>query len=301
MARIESMLNQDGVRYVEMIDDLGLERLETRYTFMDAEEYRALLKRDVSAGMRVYWSEMLQRAHLTAVTAILRSRRWLSGVQHATGEENLLLFASAFRSFLESAADATTALIGTPWTLAHYHPLITEALEGRATTVSGSEKVEYELIHYSHGRRLTGPDLANAPRSHRVRNPQDYRKILEEQNSDNVRQCYNELCDLVHPGASSVWMWLDAVDENGLEFRLSTQQDEALIAGFLQRYPTIPLELLMFAFNAPAITLNVLNYFLAEDLHTPKLLNWHLDGIPGWMKCHHELEGRGIRLMASVQ
>lgn len=295
------MLNQDGTRYVEMVDDLGLERLDTRYTFMDVDEYRALLDRDVGAGMRVYWSEMLQRAHLTAVTAILRSRRWLSGAQHATGEENFLLFASAFRSFMESAADASTALIGTPWTLARCHPLITEALEGRATTLSGSLGVEDELIHYSHGRRITGPDRANAPRSHRVRKVQNYRKVLEDPNSDHVKECYNDLCDLVHPGASSVWMWLDAVDETGLEFRLSTQRDKALIAGFLRQYPTIPLELLMFAFNAPAITLNVLNYFPVEDLHTPKLLNWQLDTIPGWTKCRDELDRRGIRPVAPGQ
>ena len=301
MARTESMLSRDGIRYVAMIDDLGLESLETRYTFMDTEEFRELLEQDVSAGMRVYWSEMLQRAHLTAVTAILRSKRWLSGLQHATGEENLLLFASAFRAFMESAADASTALIGTPWTLARCHSLITEALEGRATTVSISSELEDELIHYSHGRGLTRADRANAPRSHRVRQPQDYRKILEDQNSDNVKQCYSDLCDLVHPGASSVWMWLDAVDETGLEFRLSARRDEALIAGFLRQYPTIPLELLMFAFNAPAITLNVLNYFPAQDLHTPKLLNWQLDGIPAWTKCRDELQGQGVRPMATTQ
>ena len=300
MVGMESMLSPNGVRFIEMVDALDLERLETRYTFMDEEEFRELLSRDVSKGMLVYWTETLQRAHLTAVTAILRSRHWLSGVQHATREKNLLVFAAAFRGLMESAADASTALIGTPLTLAHCHSLITEALEGGATTVSVSSELENELIHYSHGRRITGPDRANAPRSHRVRQVQDYRQIFGEQKAENVGQCYNDLCDLVHPGASSVWMWLDAVDAAGLEFRLSTQRDEALIAGFLRQYPTIPLELLMFAFNAPAMTLNVLNYFPVEDLHTPQLLNWHLDGIPAWTECRDELDGRGVRPMASA-
>ena len=50
------MLSRDGIRFVEIIDSLGLEGLETCYTFMDAEGFRELLERDVSAGMRVYWS-----------------------------------------------------------------------------------------------------------------------------------------------------------------------------------------------------------------------------------------------------
>ena len=66
------MLNRDGTCFVEMIDDPGLERLETRYTFSGEEEYKELLLHDVSEGMRIYWTETLQRAHLAAVTAIIQ-------------------------------------------------------------------------------------------------------------------------------------------------------------------------------------------------------------------------------------
>ena len=56
-----------------------------------------------------------------------------------------------------------------------------------------------------------------------------------------------------------------------------------LISSFLQEYETIPLELLMFTFNPPIMTLNILNYFSIQYLHTPELLNWNLGGIPGWI------------------
>ena len=300
MAGMELVLNPDGVRFVEMVDDLGLEQLETRYRFMDNEEYKDLSLRDSSKGMQVYWSETLQRAHLAAVTAMLRSRRWLSGVVHARTENNLPVFAAALRGLMESAADASTSLIGTPLTLVNHHSSITEALAGRATTVFISSEVEDELIHYSHARRIRGPERANSPQSHEARTVQEYLEIFGDQNADHVRQCYSDLCDLTHPGASSVVMWLASNDPAGLEFRLATHQDEALIAGLLRQYPTVPLELLMFAFNVPAITLNVLNYFPVEDLHTPKLLNWHLDGIPGWVKCRDELERQGAQPKASA-
>ena len=267
---------------------------------MDDEEYEDLLERDLGEAMRVYWTETLGRAHLASATAILRSRRWLSGVEQASAENNLLLFAAALRGLMESAADASTALIGTPLTLAHRHSSISECLEGRARSRLESSEVEDELIHYSHARRLSRSERANAPSSHKARQVQEYLKIFGDLNAENVRRCYSDLCDLTHPGASSVTMWLDTDDPTGSQFRLSTRQDQAFIADFLQRYPTIPLELLMFAFNGPVITLNVLNYFPIEDLHTPKLLNWHLDGIPAWIKCRGELDREGARPKASA-
>ena len=219
MAGMESVLNPDSVRFVEMVDDLGLERLATRYTIMDDEEYKDLLEQDLSEAMRVYWTETLGRAHLASATAILRSRRWLSGVEQASAENNLLLFASVLRGLMESAADASTALIGTPLTLAHFHSAITESLEGRATSVLISSEVENELIHYSHARRLQRPERAHAPPTHEARQVQQYLQIFGDLNAANVVRCYSDLCDLTHTGASSVTMWLDTDDPTGLEFR----------------------------------------------------------------------------------
>ena len=296
MAGNVPVLSPDGVRFVQLVDGLGLDQLETRYTIMDDDEYKELLVHDSSAAMQVFWTETLGRAHLTAATAILRSRHWLYGVEQASSGRNLLLFAAALRGLMESAADTSTALIGTPLTLAHRHSAITEALAGRATTLHLSTGLEDELIHYSHARGLRGPERANAPSSHKARHVQEYLKIFGDLNAENIQRCYGELCDLTHPGASSVTMWLDTDvtdDTAGLEFWLSTCQDEALVADFLRRYPTILMELLIFAFNGPVITLNVLNYFPIEALHTPKLLTWDLEGVPAWSKCRNELEREG--------
>jgi len=109
------------------------------------------------------------------------------------------------------------------------------------------------------------------------------------------------LCDLTHPGAPSVWMWLTAVDPKGSEFILSTEQDEAIIASFLELHETVLLNVLMFAFNAPVLVLNTLNYFPIIKLHTQELLNHDLDGLAAWTKCRNELEKRGARLQASKQ
>ena len=286
MSETESVLDQDATRFVDMIDELGLANSETRYTIMAPDEYEHILKNDPSKGSEIYWREMSARAHLTALTGILRSRRWLSAVVSATRDKNLLAFASAFRGLIESAADTSSALQGIPLTLAHCHSQIIAALSGELDkTICSSSEMEDALIHFSHAGRPS----EKAPPSHKAHKVYEYRQILKEGRVTNVDECYSALCDLTHPGASSVWMWLNSVD--GIEIVLSAHQDESIISRFLQQYRTMMVELLMFAFNPAIITLNILNYFPIREFHTPELLNWNLSGIALWQKCQSELKG----------
>ena len=298
---MESVLNRQAMQFVQMVDDLALKRLTTRYSFMDVDEYADLLRSDVSEGMRVYWSETLERAHLASVTAILRSRHWLSAVFSAQSDRNALAFAAAFRGLMESAADTTTALRGIPLTLAHHYPIIADCLSGLANAVVKSPELEDELIHYSHGRHIKKSERASTPRSHEARRMKEYLRVFETINANGVTQCYRYLCDLTHPGAPSVFMWLKAVDTKGSEVILSTEQDKATIGSFLELYETVVLDVLVFAFNAPALVLNTLNYFPIQKLHTQELRNHDLDGLAAWTECRNELEKKGARLQAFKQ
>lgn len=198
---MDSVLRQQATPFVQMVDRLALKGLATRYSFMDVGEYTELLSSDVSEGMCVYWSETLERAHIGAVTAIMRSRSWLLAALSASEDKNALAFSASFRGLLESAADTTTAFIGTPMTLAHYYPVITDALSGRATTIATSPELEDELIHYSHGRYIKRSERATTPQFHQARSTHEYLKVFENLNAEKVAQCYRFLCDLTHPGA----------------------------------------------------------------------------------------------------
>ena len=129
----------------------------------------------------------------------------------------------------------------------------------------------------------------------------EYLTVFENLNADSVAQCYRYLCDITHPGAPSVWMWLAPMDTKGSEFVLSTDQDETIISSFLELYERVVVDVLMFAFNAPVLVLNTLNYFPIPKLHTQELLNHALDGLAAWAKCRNELEQRGARLQAFKQ
>ena len=266
---------------------------------MGLDEFVELSIRDVGKSMRIYWFETLERAHLASVTSILRSRRWLTSMVSAATERNSLAFAAAYRGLLESSADSATALANIPMTLAEHYSTIAEALYGKSNTVTISEEVEDQLIHFSHGRFIGSAEKESVPRSHRARSAAQYLKIFGEARIPRLASLYQELSDLAHPAKSSVWMWLTQLDDRGLNFVLSQDQDDSIISEFLQPNETL-LEILMWAFNPPVLVLNSLNYFSIKELQTPRLLKWNLDDIAVWVSCHTELESQGARLRTSA-
>ncbi len=296
-----SVLEQQARPFIQVADGLALEDLATRYSFMDMGDYSDLLHRDVGQAMKVYWSETLERAHIAAVTATLRSRLWLSALLSTEVSNNVLAFSAAFRGLLESAADTTTSLLQIPISLAQNYPLITDALSGSASKVAVSKELEDELIHYSHGRFVNRSERDSTPKPHRARSVHEYLKVFENLNANKVAECYRWLCDLTHPGAPSVLMWLVPLDDEGSELMLSKDPREAMIANFLSQYESVLHDVLTFAFNPPVLVLNTLNYFPIKKLHTQELLKYSLDSIAAWKNCRNELERRGAQVQVTAQ
>ena len=104
--------------------------------------------------------------------------------------------------------------------------------------------------------------------------------------------CYRTMCDLTHPGALSVHMWLEHTGNTG---RLSAHGERGIIRQFAAKYKDLWLKLLMFGFNPAVMTLGVLNYLPLRKLHTPQLKKRDLGGIPGWRECLRRLEDPGER------
>ena len=300
MHNIESLFGADADRFIGMIDELALAKTKARYSFVVNDDYNRLCQEDLGRGMQIYWNEILARAHLTAIVAILRSRHWINAVDAARVGKNLLSFASAFRGLIESAADTSSALGSIPGTLVRDSALISRALSGQSENqIVISNEIEDGLIHFSYARHLTKTERTTVPPSHEAKKVRDYIEVLEKGQVHQVIACYQSLCDLTHPGASSVWMWLTS--ENGTDIELQAGQDESIIADYLENYRETFLQLLMFAFNPALVTLNVLNYFPLRALHTSKLLKWDLSSIPLWQICRSTLTGATPFARAALQ
>jgi hypothetical protein len=80
------------------------------YEFLGLADYEALARADPKEGQRVYWNEILARAHMAAATALYRSKQWIDAVDQAASNSNALAFAAALRGLIESAADTTSSL-----------------------------------------------------------------------------------------------------------------------------------------------------------------------------------------------
>ena len=277
---MESVLHRHAMPFVEMVDSLSLESLSTRYSFTDNEDFLELAPRDVCEGMRLYWTEILARAHIAAATSILRSGHWTAAMLSTHSEGNALGFAAASRALMESAVDTSSSLLATPLALADLYAEISEALSGRATTVVTSTELESHLIHYSHARYLKRSEKASMPPTHQALRPSELKDLKAMGNPEKVAAAYRFLSDLTHSGAASVSLWLAPVDATGLEFTLSSKQGGAVIAGFLEAYETVLLDTLMLAFNTPVVVLNTLNYFPVKEFHTPSTLERR----PSWSR-----------------
>ena len=283
------LLDAQSAKYLAMVDELSLDGLTTSYSFMDNDEFARILTASPRIGMKTYWQEILFRAHMCAVTAVLRSRRWLSAVADARDAGNLLSFAAAFRGFLESVADSATSLRGVPLTLAGQHMRIKSALAARLDHIAFCSQLENELIHFSYARYIPGQERHAFPSSHKARTAKDYRKMLEDGGVSDVVPCYRAMCDLVHPGAPSVHMWLRHQGNTG---HLYANQERAIISAYAAEYNGLFLELLLFGFNPAVMTLGVLNCLPLTELHTPRLTTRTLSGMAGWRECVQRLEHR---------
>jgi|RhiMetdeSRZDD1v2_1073273.scaffolds.fasta_scaffold920508_1 hypothetical protein len=132
MTQSATLFGPEGDRFIEMIEQLELPAIKVRYTFTANDDFKDVLsKRDFARVNRIFWTEMLERTHLAAVTAILRNHQWIAGIKLAIAGKNLLTFAAGFRGLIESAADSATALKDVPTTIARDHSKILRAVSGQ--------------------------------------------------------------------------------------------------------------------------------------------------------------------------
>lgn len=274
-------------RFIGIVDGLALPACKTRYTFTSLELYERTLKASINKGMQIYWVELLGRAHLTSVTSILRNRQWVSALSLAIQNNNLLAFAAAFRGFIESSADGYSALKNLPRCLARDYESIASAVSGTLDLIFSAPQLEDDLIHFQYARKLTKGEISESPKSHETKKVRDYLEEIERGGIPDLVAAYSYLCDLTHPSATSVWMFIRPI--NDFEIELGTNQDGLMISDFLAKYEQTLIELFMFAFNPGIVTLRVLMEYPLTTFHVPGVRNCDLSSIPLWQKCAFDL------------
>lgn len=251
---------------------------------MDEAQYIQLAQNDPAEGLRVYWIEILERAHMTAATSLLRSGRWLSGIHDSYYAGNYHLFCAAYRGLIESASDSYFTLSAVPRTLSDLAQWINRALNKTAgENFFISQELENILIHYTHARKIKkGEDV---PDSHRAKHVRDYLDQISHCDDGKLQECYAELCETTHPASDSVKMFFRHDSETLI---LANDLDQFHLDSFCQKYVAAVPNLLALAVNPCILTLAVLNLMHIDSLRTPAINTLDLSSMNSWQ----ELERR---------
>jgi hypothetical protein len=186
------------------------------------------------------------------------------------------------RGLVEAVGDSMHALMPVGLTIAEHHRPISAALlavDGQDLFVN--RELEDMLIHFSHARRITKSDK-DAPPSHRAKHTAEYIALLDSMKIPGVTDLYSELCEFMHPAASSVSCMFVPSDD-GLGGRIDLQHDARVIKDLLTRHRPAFRELLMPAFNPILLTFRVLDHF--GQFPAAKALDGvDFSSIPAWRK-----------------
>jgi hypothetical protein len=200
--------------------------------------------------------ELVEKAHLASMTALLRARRWADATCLMYDSENFLGWATAFRGFLESAGDTLDGLHRIPDTLALQHRKIAEGLGGMSHAVIDASEMENALDHFVHAKWMR--TKRGEENTLKAKNNIDYVSNLDA-TIPEVARLYQQLCSICHPSNASIEYFFDI--SPGSSFKLSPTKDAAAIDAFFSEYPDALFQALQAHCVPPFLILRVLHKF----------------------------------------
>jgi len=268
--------------YGRIVNDIAPDLTKDRYTFEDLAQFERKSSDEVTGreySGRVYWTEMLYRAHMASVASVFRTTRWVNVAIREYEVGSLYGCASACRSLIESAGDITHSLGPVPHTLARIKDAVKAEISGKGGEVAIlSADLEDSLIHFTHARKVAKAEMA--PESHKAKPSFQYIDQVDRMQIAGVKTFYAKLCEIVHPAADSVAVTFVAHDGAWLVDPCNeTHVLEAMIA---ERRDTLE-GVLMASYNAPLLILKVLHVF-GMFTKLAGLRKYRFDEIPEWKK-----------------
>ncbi|QIO36958.1 hypothetical protein [Bradyrhizobium sp. 1(2017)] len=240
---------------LEMIEAAIPEAASNEYRFVSDEWFVDWLKTsDFSAEQFNYiiTSELVEKAHLASLTAIIRAKRWADAVCVMYERKNFPGWAAAVRGLLESAGDTVDGLLQVPHTLALHHRLISLCLAGKQSELVLAGELEAALDHFVHAKWRRGGDPGV-----KAKDSVAYVRTLASV-IPNVEALYHKLCGVCHPSSASI-DYFNVPTDGG--FKVSLDQDGSAIAKLCEEHPDALQDILMMHCNPPLMVLKVLHVF----------------------------------------
>lgn len=185
---------------VSLLDSFAKAAQSRSYRIMPLAESATI--HDLAERNKIYWQEILYRAHFGACAGLMRLREWLHGSERALSDGNVLMLAAGIRGFLEAAADTWQGFADVAPTLAESHVVVRRAINGQlAEQMALAPELESMLIHFAYARKLK---VGEGPALHNAATARDTVSCLLESAPAAV-EVYGILCEYSHPAAPSVF------------------------------------------------------------------------------------------------
>lgn len=277
--------------------DKEIDRKRYIYTIHDNEFFANSFLDNPTQLQKIYWEEILQRAHWAGLSSLIRNLKWTQGLKQAINDNNLLSFTGNLRSLIESSGDNFLSLLSVPSTLADNFKLISIALQGdiENNKIVTSKELEELLIHFAYGRKISQEEIktqGKLPKYQNAKPAAEYIKGLDNKvDNGPVSKLYSILCQFAHPAAQSIHFLFDMkIEDNAFKFSYSSDPDNSYIQRFLNQFSDEILKSLQYGFNPCIVTLKTLNYFNYELTKTPAVNNINLDQLKVWQDIKQKLK-----------
>jgi hypothetical protein len=282
--------------YLPMIDAILPAALNHEYKFISDEWFAAFMNSDepirtkIGLFNHIVASELLDKSHLAAVTALLRAKRWADAVCLMYEANNFVGWAGAARGLLESAGDTVDGLLNIPSSLAQSHGVIAQCIVGKEDDLCGFSQLEDQLDHFVHGRWIR--TKRGEKNKLKAKDNVDYVRILESV-IPSAEKLYHRLCSVTHPSKESLdYFYEPALGKDG-SFKLSAANDAKALSEILSAYPTALCDVLMMSCNPPLLTLRVLHKFGIHPKLT-ELKRFDFSSIKMWPDIERLLKSSGL-------
>lgn len=274
MASTEEKLFGDAAFYLDVVDAIAPVAFGHTYHFMPDDVF-AKWKESENFSWETFNSitslELIDKAHLAAMTALIRTKRWAVAICLMEEAHNLVGWASAARGLLESSGDIVDGLLNIAPSIAAHHKDISRCLSGHEPIPARLGELEKPLDHFVHGRWMRSKKGEDNPL--KAKDNVFYVGLIESV-LPGATMLYHRLCAIAHPSNASIeYLYHFGAEVGGL--KLVPTNDAAAIDNLRQEFPTALRDALTMSCNPPLLILRVLHKFgIHPKLAALKKLNW---------------------------
>jgi hypothetical protein len=185
------------------------------------------------------------------------------------------------RGFLEASADLWHGLNGVAKTLAVEFSTVSTALTGEGSQIAVCQELEDRLVHLQFAGRLPGKSPSAGPTQ--PKSQRDYLTQLQGASSGPLHDWYGELCDITHPGTSSLFAFTRGSEEpTGTRYCIDNCLDKTLIETHCRRHASLLDWIVQRTVNLPLLTLKTVNELPVPEFHSSVLDGISLRNVEAW-------------------